>query len=75
MDATRNCLSPDIPQSGNMRGVSEKRSQWWQNPLGERQLRLGDHSISPLFFRIHIDSMTGLNAIDQSAESDKALQQ
>jgi len=57
------------------RSLLEKRFQWWQNPLGERQLSLGDHSISPLFFRIHIDSMTGLNAIDQSAESDKALQQ
>jgi nitroimidazol reductase NimA-like FMN-containing flavoprotein (pyridoxamine 5'-phosphate oxidase superfamily) len=54
------------------RALLEKRSQWWQNALGERQLRLGDHAIAPLFFRIHVDSITGLRAIDGSAESGKA---
>jgi len=48
-----------------------KRYRWWQNALAERQLRLGDHSIAPLFFRILIDSMTGLRATDESAESGK----
>jgi nitroimidazol reductase NimA-like FMN-containing flavoprotein (pyridoxamine 5'-phosphate oxidase superfamily) len=49
-----------------------KRYRWWQNALGERQLRLGEDLITPLFFRIHIDSMTGLRAIGESAESGKA---
>jgi nitroimidazol reductase NimA-like FMN-containing flavoprotein (pyridoxamine 5'-phosphate oxidase superfamily) len=49
-----------------------KRCLWWQNALGERQLRLGDHAIAPLFFRIHVDSISGLRAIDGSAESGKA---
>jgi hypothetical protein len=40
--------------------------------LGERQLRLGEDLITSLFFRIHIDSMTGLRAIGESAESGKA---
>lgn len=57
------------------RALLEKRCRWWQNALGERQLRLGDHSITPLFFRIHIDSMTGLRAIGESAESGKAQQE
>lgn len=57
------------------RTLLEKRCRWWQNALGERQLRLGDHSITPLFFRIHIDSMTGLRAIGGSAESGKAPQE
>ena len=57
------------------RTLLEKRCRWWQNTLGERQLRLGDHSITPLFFRIHIDSMTGLRAIGGSAESGKAPQE
>ena len=39
-----------------------KRYQWWLNALGERQLRVGDQAIDPLFFRIHIDSMSGLRA-------------
>lgn len=49
-----------------------KRYRWWQNALGERQLRLGEDLITPLFFRIHIDSMTGLRAIGESAESGKS---
>jgi uncharacterized protein len=39
-----------------------KRHRWWQNPLAERQLGSGDNLIAPLFFRIHLDSMTGLRA-------------
>ncbi len=49
-----------------------KRHRWWQNPFAERQLRAGDDLIDPLFFRIHTDSMTGLRAIAESAESSKA---
>jgi len=57
------------------RRLLEKRNRWWQNALGERQLRLGDHAIAPLFFRIHVDSVTGLRAIDGSAESGKEPQE
>jgi nitroimidazol reductase NimA-like FMN-containing flavoprotein (pyridoxamine 5'-phosphate oxidase superfamily) len=39
-----------------------KRYQWWQSAFAERQLRLGDDLITPLFFRILIDSVTGLRA-------------
>ena len=52
-----------------------KRYRWWQNALGERQLRLGDELINPLFFRIRIDSMTGLRVVDESAESGKEPQE
>jgi uncharacterized protein len=52
-----------------------KRYHWWQSALAERQLKLGDDSIAPFFFRIHIDSMTGLRAIGESAESGKAPQE
>lgn len=41
-----------------------KRYHWWLNALGERQLKAGDSSIEPLFFRIRIDSMSGLRATD-----------
>src|SRR5271157_3870201 len=54
------------------RTLLEKRSRWWLNALGERQLRLGDHAIAPLFFRIHVDSITGLRASGGPAEPRKA---
>jgi nitroimidazol reductase NimA-like FMN-containing flavoprotein (pyridoxamine 5'-phosphate oxidase superfamily) len=47
------------------RQLLEKQSQWWLNTFAERQLRLGDKLIEPLFFRIHVDSMTGLRATDK----------
>ena len=46
-----------------------KRHRWWQNSFAERQLRSGDHLIDPLFFRIHLDSMNGLRATGEPAES------
>jgi uncharacterized protein len=39
-----------------------KRDHWWLNALGERQMRVGENSIEPLFFRIRIQSMSGLRA-------------
>ena len=57
------------------RSLLEKRYRWWQSALAERQLRLADDSITSLFFRIHIDSMTGLRAVGESAESGKAPQE
>jgi len=51
------------------RSLLEKHCRWWQTPLGERQLRLGNQSITPLFFRIHVDALTGLVAIGECAQS------
>jgi uncharacterized protein len=42
-----------------------KRNHWWLNALGERQMRVGDKSIEPLFFRVRILSMSGLRATDE----------
>lgn len=47
------------------RKLLEERHLWWQNALAERQLKLGDALIAPMFFRIHIDSMTGLRAVPE----------
>jgi nitroimidazol reductase NimA-like FMN-containing flavoprotein (pyridoxamine 5'-phosphate oxidase superfamily) len=44
-----------------------KRYHWWQNALAERQLKLGGDLITPLFFRIHIDAVTGLSATDEKS--------
>ena len=42
-----------------------KHSHWWLNALGERQTRVGDKLIEPLFFRVRIQSMSGLRATDE----------
>jgi uncharacterized protein len=47
------------------RQLLEKQSRWWLNTFAERLLKLGDKLIEPLFFRIYIDSMTGLRATDE----------
>jgi hypothetical protein len=39
-----------------------KQYQWWLNALAERQMRVGENAIEPLFFRIRIQSMSGLRA-------------
>jgi uncharacterized protein len=36
------------------------RHEWWLNALAERRMNSTDLSVAPLFFRIDIDSMTGL---------------
>ena len=56
------------------RKLLAKRYRWWQNALGERQLRSGDELITPLFFRICINSMTGLRASTESAEAANPTQ-
>jgi nitroimidazol reductase NimA-like FMN-containing flavoprotein (pyridoxamine 5'-phosphate oxidase superfamily) len=42
-----------------------KRYRWWLNAIGERQMRVGDKSIEPLFFRIRLHSVSGLRATDE----------
>ena len=42
-----------------------KRYQWWLNAFGERQAKVGDKAIEPLFFRIRIHSISGLRATDE----------
>jgi uncharacterized protein len=41
-----------------------KRYRWWLNALGERQLRMRENLIEPLFFRIRIHSVCGLRATE-----------
>ena len=48
------------------RKLLQRRDRWWQVALAERQLREGDDLITPIFFRIRIDSMKGLRAEPQS---------
>ena len=49
-------------ERAHARKLLEKRYLWWQNALGERQLKSGQDLITPTFFRIRVASMTGLRA-------------
>ena len=42
-----------------------KRYHWWLNSLSERQMRVGDRLIEPLFVRIRIRTMSGLRATEE----------
>jgi len=53
-------------ECNHARQLLEKRHAWWLNALAERQLKLRGQLITPLYFRIHVDSVTGLNSASQS---------
>jgi nitroimidazol reductase NimA-like FMN-containing flavoprotein (pyridoxamine 5'-phosphate oxidase superfamily) len=42
------------------RELLERRNRWWQNAFAERQAKEGDHLVEPIFFRIKINSISGL---------------
>jgi uncharacterized protein len=45
-----------------------KRYRWWLNALGQRQMTVGENSIEPLFFRVRVQSMSGLHATEVNDE-------
>jgi uncharacterized protein len=49
-------------ERAHARALLEQRHRWWLNALAERRLKLRDDFIEPLFFRIHVDSVSGLGA-------------
>jgi uncharacterized protein len=53
-------------ERAHAREVLEKRHRWWLNAVAERRARVNDLLIEPLFFRIHIDSITGLKATEET---------
>jgi uncharacterized protein len=44
------------------RNLLEKRCRWWQTAFAERQTKDGDQLMDPIFFRIKVQSMSGLRA-------------
>jgi uncharacterized protein len=42
------------------RQLLEKRNRWWQIAFAERQAKQGDHLVDPIFFRVKIESISGL---------------
>jgi nitroimidazol reductase NimA-like FMN-containing flavoprotein (pyridoxamine 5'-phosphate oxidase superfamily) len=49
-------------ERAHARSLLQKQHRWWLNALAERQAKSNEVLIEPLFFRIRIDSMTGLRA-------------
>lgn len=49
-------------ERSHARKLLEPRHHWWLNAMAERRTQLSDQEIAPLFFRIRIDSITGLRA-------------
>ena len=47
------------------RSLLAKRHHWWLNALGERQMKMGENCVEPLFSRIRIQSMSGLRATEE----------
>lgn len=55
-------------ERAHARELLEKQAQWWLNAMAERRTRVSDVEVEPIFFRIHIASLSGL----QSAQDDDA---
>jgi len=49
-------------ERAHARQLLQKKHHWWVNALAERRRTEPDETIMPLFFRIHIDSVSGLQS-------------
>jgi hypothetical protein len=49
--------------------VLEKRMLWWQTAFAAKQVLPRDITDEPLFYCVHIDSMTGHRAVPDAVES------
>jgi nitroimidazol reductase NimA-like FMN-containing flavoprotein (pyridoxamine 5'-phosphate oxidase superfamily) len=47
------------------RELLERHNRWWQVAFAERQAKEGDHLIDPIFFRVKVESISGLQARDE----------
>ncbi len=47
------------------RRLMEKRQLWWLNAMAERRIQMRDQDITPVFFRIRVNSMTGLRGTSE----------
>ena len=51
----------------------EKRMLWWQTAMAAKQLPTRQQAAEPLFYCIHIDSMTGHRAVPDAVEASIGL--
>ena len=55
-------------ERSHARKLMQQRHHWWLNAMAERRIRLRDEDITPLFFRIHINSVTGLRGVAEGEQ-------
>jgi nitroimidazol reductase NimA-like FMN-containing flavoprotein (pyridoxamine 5'-phosphate oxidase superfamily) len=48
-------------ERAHARQLLAKKHHWWLNAMAERRVGSEDQQVEPLFFRIHVDSATGLH--------------
>ena len=51
-------------ERAHARKLLDRRHHWWLNALAERQLKSPEELIAPIFFRIRVESMSGLAMSD-----------
>jgi uncharacterized protein len=54
-------------ERAHARELLKQRSGWWKPALAERDLKSSNELIAPIFFRIGIDSLTGLHSTSEIA--------
>jgi nitroimidazol reductase NimA-like FMN-containing flavoprotein (pyridoxamine 5'-phosphate oxidase superfamily) len=52
-------------ERAHARELLESRHEWWLNALAERREEVPDASIAPIFFRVRIESMSGLRGSEK----------
>ena len=57
-------------ERSHARNPLERYSRWRLASLAERRARTRDDFIAPLFFRVHVDSVTGLCGRSEGVDSD-----
>lgn len=54
-----------VDERAHARNLLQKHHHWWLNSLAERRIELRDQQISPIFFRIHVVSLSGLRGASE----------
>ncbi len=52
-------------ERAHARSLLQKRHHWWLNALAERRIQMRDQEIEPVFFRIQIQSLSGLRGVGE----------
>jgi uncharacterized protein len=53
-------------ERNHARKLLQKRQNWWLNAMAERRIGQSDENIKPLFFRIRINSVSGLSGMPEA---------
>jgi nitroimidazol reductase NimA-like FMN-containing flavoprotein (pyridoxamine 5'-phosphate oxidase superfamily) len=61
------------PERQHAYTLLEKRTLWWQTAQAARQLQASHEPFPPIFYCIHIETMTGHRAAPDPTESDRPV--